>query len=225
MSDPITLEAKPRKDLGTTHSRRLRRLEERVPGVIYGDQKPAVHVSVEQRRIAKAEQEEAFYSQILELKVGRKKERVVLRELQRHPATERVLHIDFLRVSDDKELQTSVPIHYLNEQNCVGVKLQGGVISKNLTEVEILCLPKFLPEFISIDLIDREVGTSIHLSDLTLPEGVAIVSLQQGIDHDTLVASVHMPRGLSVEDAEEVEGQLEDVKPDAVDEEEKPDSD
>ncbi|MXX94806.1 MAG: 50S ribosomal protein L25/general stress protein Ctc [Gammaproteobacteria bacterium] len=203
MSDQITLEAKTRPTHGTTNSRRLRRLDDGIPGVVYGDQKPTVHISVEQRRIAKAEQDEAFYSQILELKVGRKKERVVLRELQRHPATERVLHIDFLRVSDDRELQTSVPIHYLNEETCEGVKLQGGVVSKNLTDVEIVCLPKDLPEFISVDLADKVVGTSIHLSDLALPEGVSIVALQHGEDHDTQVASVHMPRGISTETEEE----------------------
>ena len=203
MSDQITLEAKTRTTPGTTHSRRLRRLDNRIPGVVYGDQKPTVHISVE-------------------LKVGRKKERVLLRELQRHPATERVLHIDFLRVSDDRELQTSVPIHYLNEETCEGVKLQGGVVSKNLTDVEIACLPKDLPEFISVDLADKVVGTSIHLSDLTLPEGVSIVALQHGEDHDTLVASVHMPRGISTEIEEE---EVDDTEGEAQEQEDKDETD
>lgn len=217
MSKQISIAVEPRELTGTTNARRLRRLHQKIPGVIYGNQDPSVYFCVEQRHIAKVSQEEAFYSQILELKFGKKKERVVLREIQRHPATEKVLHIDFLRVSDDRELQTTVPVHFLNEELCEGVKLQGGVVAKNLTEIEISCLPKDLPEFIPVDLIDKVVGDSVHLSDLTIPEGVSIVALTQGEEHDTQVVSIHLPKG-TVTDEEEEEVQDETPDDDAEEE-------
>lgn len=223
MSEAISFNVETRKGIGTGHARRLRRQDDKVPGVVYGGNKPTVYFSIDYRHIAKAIQAEAFYSQVLELVIQKKKERVVLRELQRHPASDRVLHIDFLRISEDRAINIAVPIHYLNEDKCHGVRLQSGVISKNLTEVEVSCLPKHLPEFIPIDLEHVELGTTIHLSDLELPEGVSIVALTHGAEHDVLVVSVHLPRGGAVED-EEAE---EDVAEEDSDEEDEstPDED
>lgn len=203
MSEAISFNVETRTDLGTGRARRLRRQDNKVPGVVYGGNKPTVYFSIDYRHVAKAIQAEAFYSQVLELVIEKKKERVVLRELQRHPASDKVLHIDFLRISEDRAINISVPVHYLNEDKCHGVRLQSGVISKNLTEVEVSCLPKHLPEFIPIDLEQAELGTSIHLSDLDLPEGVSIVALTHGDEHDVLVVSVHLPRGGAMETDEE----------------------
>ena len=210
MSEALSFNVETRTSLGSGRARRLRRQENKVPGVVYGGNKPTVYFSIDYRHVAKAIQAEAFYSQVLELVIQKKKERVVLRELQRHPASDKVLHIDFLRISEDRAINISVPIHYLNEDKCHGVRLQSGVISKNLTEVEVSCLPKHLPEFIPIDLEQVELGTTIHLTDLELPEGVSIVALTHGDEHDVLVASVHLPRGGAME-AEEEETEEEDI--------------
>lgn len=210
MSEALSFNVETRTGLGSGRARRLRRQDNKVPGVVYGGNKPTVYFSIDYRHVAKAIQAEAFYSQVLELVIEKKKERVVLRELQRHPASDRVLHIDFLRISEDRAINISVPIHYLNEDKCHGVRLQSGVISKNLTEVEVSCLPKHLPEFIPIDLEQVELGTTIHLTDLELPEGVSIVALTHGDEHDVLVASVHLPRGGAME-AEEEETEEEDI--------------
>ena len=211
MSEALSFKVETRKVLGKGHARRLRRQDDKVPGVVYGGDKPTVYFSIDYRHVAKALQAEAFYSQVLELVIARKKERVVLRELQRHPASDKVLHIDFLRISEDRVINISVPIHFLNEDKCPGVRLQSGVISKNLTEVEVSCLPKHLPEFIPIDLEHVELGTTIHLTDLELPGGVSFVSLTHGDEHDVLVVSVHLPRGGAVEEEEVEEEEEEDI--------------
>ena len=204
MSEALSFNVEKRTGLGKGHARRLRRQNDKVPGVVYGGDKPTVYFSIDYRHVAKAIQAEAFYSQVLELVIGKKKERVVLRELQRNPASDKVLHIDFLRIREDRAINISVPIHFLNEDQCHGVRLQSGVVSKNLTEVEVSCLPKDLPEYIPIDLEHVELGTTIHLSDLELPEGVSIVSLIHRDEHDILVVSVHLPRGgMAVSDEEE----------------------
>ena len=205
MSEALSFNVETRTDLGSSHARRLRRQDEKVPGVVYGDNKPTVYFSIDYRHVAKAIQAEAFYSQVLELVIDDKKEQVVLRELQRHPASDKVLHIDFLRISEDRAINIAVPFHFLNEDKCYGVRLQSGVISKNLTEVEVSCLPRNLPEYIPIDLEHVEIGTTIHLSDLELPEAVSMISLTHGEEHDVLVVSVHLPRGGAIETEETTE--------------------
>ena len=195
MSEQIVLRAEFREELGKAASRRLRRLSDKVPGILYGGGGDPVHLSVAQRDLSKAMQEESFFSQILELSVGDKTQACVLRDLQRHPATDNVQHIDFLRIQENMPVQMHVPLHYINEDRCVGVKLGGGRIAHNLIEVEVSCLPRDLPEFVAVDVADLEVGSSIHLSDLELPDGVSIVALGLGEDHDIPVASVAARRG------------------------------
>ena len=140
-------------------------------------------------------QEEAFFSQILELSVGDKTQACVLRDVQRHPATDKVQHIDFLRIQEDMPVQLHVPLHYINEDRCVGVKLGGGRVAHNLIEVEVSCLPRDLPEYIEVDVAELDVGASLHLSDLDLPNGVSIVALGLGEDHDIPVVSIAARRG------------------------------
>ena len=216
MAQEIAINAEFREGTGRSSSRRMRRVEERVPGVLYGAALDPVLFSVEARALSKAMEEEAFFSQILTLKVGDATQKVILRDLQRHPATERVLHIDLQRIREDTELQLSVPLHFINEDICVGVRLDEGLISRNLIEVEISCLPKDLPEFIEVDLEHIGVGQSVHLSDLTLPEGVSIVALSYGEERDVPVVSVQIPRG-GLED--EFEEEVEDLEADEEGEE------
>ena len=217
MSEQIVLRAEFREQLGKAASRRLRRLSDKVPGILYGGGGDPVHLSVTHRDLSKAMQEESFFSQILELSVGDKTQACVLRDLQRHPATDKVQHIDFLRIQEDMPVQMHVPLHYINEDRCVGVKLGGGRIAHNLIEVEVSCLPRDLPEFVAVDVADLEVGSSIHLSDLELPDGVSIVALGLGEDHDIPVASVAARRGGALDELDE-DAEI-DAEEDAEDEE------
>ena len=195
MAEQILLRAEFREELGKGASRRLRRLSDKVPGVLYGGGGDPVSLTLAYRDLSKAMQEEAFFSQILELSVGDKTQACVLRDVQRHPATDKVQHIDFLRIQEDMPVQLHVPLHYINEDRCVGVKLGGGRVAHNLIEVEVSCLPRDLPEYIEVDVAELDVGASLHLSDLDLPNGVSIVALGLGEDHDIPVVSIAARRG------------------------------
>jgi len=205
MSESITLTATIRTDVGKGASRRLRRLEDKVPAIIYGGDTAPQKLTLSGNEILKASQIEAFYSQILDISIDGTVESAVIRDLQRNPASGRVQHIDFQRVSADKEINVNVPLHFVNEDACVGVKMSGGTLTHNLTEVEISCLPANLPEFIEVDMLEVEAGTSVHLSDLALPEGVTVVALAFGADRDIPVASVTARRGASDDAAEAAE--------------------
>ncbi len=202
MSNELTLNASLRQDTGKGASRRLRRLAQLVPGIVYGGDKEPQNISVVQKDLVKALEQEAFYSQIIDLNIDGSKQKVILRDLQRHPSKVALLHIDFQRVSADQKLQTRVPLHFLNEDVCIGVKMQGGFISQLLTELEIICLPGDLPEAIEVDMANLEVDQVIHISDLSLPAGVESVALQHGADYDQAVATVHKARGAAADEAE-----------------------
>ena len=195
MSDTIELTAEIRTTVGKGASRRLRRLEDKVPAIIYGGVADAQMLTLSANELGKAMQLEAFYSQILNVTIDGKAEQAVVRDLQRNPANERVQHVDFQRVSADREINVNVPLHFINEESCVGVKMQGGTLTRTLTEVEVSCLPANLPEFIEVDMAEVESGSSVHLSDLVIGEGVTIVALTFGADRDIPVASVTAKRG------------------------------
>ena len=194
MSGLIEINAELRQDVGKGASRRLRRAGQSIPAVIYGGGKDAVSITLNSNQLGKAMQNEAFYSQVLSVVIGAGSEQAVVRDLQRHPVNERVMHVDFLRVRADQILQVSVPIHFVNEDQCIGVKQGGGSIEHLLNEIEVACLPGNLPEFIAVDLTNLNVGQSVHLSDLVLPPGVSVVALAQGSDHDQSVVSVRAAR-------------------------------
>ncbi|WP_341707484.1 50S ribosomal protein L25/general stress protein Ctc [Halopseudomonas sp.] len=189
----FTLNAKARTDLGKGASRRLRRNADLVPAIVYGGDKAPQNVALEARELKKALENEAFYSHVISLSVDGKKEDVLLKALQRHPAKPVIMHADFLRVVAGHEVTVNVPLHFVNEDSCAGVK-KGGVISHTMTEVEVHCLPKDLPEFIEVDMAAVELDQIVHLSDLKLPKGVAITALAQGADHNLPVANVHAAR-------------------------------
>ena len=195
MSDTFVVEAELRSDEGKGASRRLRRLEAKVPAIIYGGDSAPVSLSLIRKDLEKHLEKEAFYSAIIEVAYNGKKEKAILKALQRHPAKNFPMHADFFRVDADKAIKVSVPLHFVNEDTCVGVKLGGGRIQHTVNEVEVLALPADLPEFIEVDMADIEVGGIVHLSDLTLPEGVTSTALALGEDRDMGVASVLAPRG------------------------------
>jgi large subunit ribosomal protein L25 len=203
MSTDLTLQAKGREDTGKGASRRLRRLAGEIPAIIYGGgkKKPA-QISLVHKDVMKSLENEAFYSQILTIDVDGKSEEVILKDVQRHPAKPIVLHMDFLRISKNTQLTTKVSIHFINEDTCVGVKIGGGIIAHSMTELDIQCLPKDLPEYVEIDLAEVELGQTLHISDITLPKGVESVALSHGADHDLPVVSVNKPKAAPIEDDE-----------------------
>lgn len=209
MSAEFELNAELRTDLGKGASRRLRRLQNKVPAVLYGADKDPQAISLKANELDKALLNEAFYSHILTINLDGKAEQAVIKDLQRHPAKPIILHADFQRIDATHEIHMSVPLHYINEEKCKGVKLQGGKISHQMTEVEITCLAKDLPEYLEVDMTEVEVGTILHLSDIGLPEGVRIIALTQGDDHDLPIATVQTPKGGSDEDESDAEGESE----------------
>ena len=202
MSDQFELHAESREDLGKGASRRLRRLADLVPGIIYGGDKDPQPLTMIRKDLEKALENEAFFSHVLSVKVGKDKQKAIIKDLQRHPARNSVMHVDFLRVDDKTALKVNVPIHFLNEENCHGVKMEGGMIQHQATDIEVLCLPADIPEFIEVDMLEVIIGQIIHLSEITLPEGVTSTALSLGEDHDLAIASVIAPKGGSDEEDE-----------------------
>ncbi len=218
MSNELTLEAKSRSDVGKGASRRLRREQQSIPASVYGAGKDAQQISIELRHIVKALENESFYNQIVSLNIDGKDESVILRDLQRHPSKGVPMHADFLRVDASQELTLSIPITLLNEEACEGVRLENGLLTRNLSEVEISCLPKDIPEALELDVAELKIGESLHLSDIQLPEGVTIPALQHGEEYDQPVVSVIEQR--EEEPEEDVEAAEEAATEDASAEEE-----
>ena len=190
---------------GKTATRRLRRRSDRVPAVLYGAGKAPQVLALQHKDLHKACENEAFFSQIITLHADGKTQEVILKDLQRHPAKDRILHADFLRIQMDQAITVDVPLHFINEDKCVGVRQEGGNISHNMSSLEITCLPGDLPEFIEVDVLELALGSAIHISELTLPPGLTVPSLQLGDDHDHVVVSVHARRAEEEEPIEDVE--------------------
>lgn len=184
--------ATTRPDKGTGSSRRLRR-EGQIPAILYGGSDEALAIAVDGNRIHRQLQNEAFIAHVLTIKIEDRESQAVLKAVQRNPATNRITHLDFQRISAQSEIHIHVPLHFLNEEQCVGKKA-GGVVTHLLVEVEIGCLPKDLPEFIEIDLSNLNIGESVHLSELPLPEGVRLMALAHNPDNDQPVVSVQHPQ-------------------------------
>jgi len=185
----FVLEAASRSDAGKGASRRLRRKAGAVPAILYGGDKAPANISIIQKDLAYVLENETFYTSIVTLNVDGVPERAIIKDLQRHPAQPRLLHADFQRVLEDRQLHIKVPLHFLNATTAPGVK-QGGVVSHLLTELDIHCLPKHLPSYIEVDIGELELGHSLHISDLKLPEGVQSVSLGHGPHGDLAVVSI-----------------------------------
>ena len=171
MSLDFTLSAEVRSDYGKGASRRLRKTN-KFPGIIYGGKGNPTPISLDHNEMLNSFQHEAFFSHILTLKVDGSEEKAIIKDIQRHPYKQRILHMDFQRVRMDEAISVRVPLHYLNEEACVGVKTDGGALNRVETDIGVSCLPGDLPEYIEVDVLELKLGDSLHLSDVKLPDGV-----------------------------------------------------
>ncbi|MCK0743848.1 50S ribosomal protein L25/general stress protein Ctc [Chromohalobacter nigrandesensis] len=202
----FTLSAEVRHDLGKGASRRLRRENQKVAAIIYGGDKTPQPITLEKPAFYKAIEDEAFFSSVINIDLEGKSEQVIIRDIQRHPYKALVTHADFMRVDAKHTMTIHVPLHVLGEENCKGIKEQDGVLHVMTTDVLVDCLPKDLPEYLEVDVSALELGDTLHLSDLTLPEGVSLVDLAHGEEHDFGVVSITRPTRGTVEQDEDEEG-------------------
>ncbi|MDX1509130.1 MAG: 50S ribosomal protein L25/general stress protein Ctc [Woeseiaceae bacterium] len=208
MAEDFDLIAEYREDQGKGASRRLRR-EGKVPAIIYGAGRPPRALAFDHNKVLKQLESEKFYSTVLNVKVGDKSQAAILKDLQRHPAKRQILHLDLQRVVEDQEIRMNVPIHFLNEEIAHGVKIGGGKVSHLMTDVEVVCLPKHLPEYLELDIKDLELDEMLYLSDIPLPEGVEIPALAQEDEAQQPVVSIHIIKEIVLEDEEELaEGEV-----------------
>jgi len=205
MRDEFDLIADFREDEGKGASRRLRR-ENKVPAIIYGGGRPPRMLSFDHNKVMKQLENESFYSSVLTIKVGEKSQPAILKDVQRHPAKPQILHMDFQRVVEDQEIRMNVPLHFLGEAVAPGVKMGGGKVSHLLTDVEVVCLPRYLPEFLEVDVSNLELDEMLYLSDIKVPEGVKLTDLLQGDGHNHPVVSIHVIKEVSLEAAVGEEG-------------------
>jgi len=207
------LDAEPRHTFGTGAGRRLRRLEDKVPGILYGGGEPSQPIMLDHKKMMHALANEGFYSHLLTLNVGQDKQQVILKALHRHPFKKAILHVDFLRVKATDQLQMRIPIHFLHEADAPGVEA-GGIFTHHMTDIEIKCQASLLPEFIEVEVGHMQLDDLIHISDLKLPKGAQSVALMHGKEADQAVISLHLPRAVeeeveapaAVETAEGAEG-------------------
>lgn len=207
MKHDYTLSAVVRTELGKGASRRLRRANERVAAIIYGGEAEPLPIAIDKPALYKAIEDESFYSSVITINVDGKQEKVLVRDLQRHPFKALITHADFLRVNANEEITLIVQLHVINEENCKGVKVDGGELHIQNTDIEISCLPKDIPDHLEVDVADLGVGETIHLSGLKLPAGVTAVELSHGEDHDQPLVSVHRV----ADHSEEEEGEAGDA--------------
>ncbi len=219
MSEQIILNADSRERTGSNKARVIRKIDGMIPAIIYGDEKESLNIKLRLNELTKASQNELFYTQVLIIKNGELEEKVVLKELQKDPAKGKFLHADFLRVSRKTKLKVIVPVNFLNEDECIGVKNDGGVLTKTIREVEIMCLAGNIPESIDVDVTDIELGGSLRLTEISLPEGAEIAGLTE--ETDQMVISVNAPKAVEEEEPilaegeEDAEGESEDSSEDS----------
>lgn len=212
MSTDYVINAQVRTETGKGAIRRLRHAEQ-VPAILYGAGADPVQLSLAHKDITKQLENEAFYSHILTVNVDGTEEKAVLKDLQRHPSKPRILHLDLLRVSESEKITMQVPLHFTGESIAPGVKEGGGLVSHQMSSVEIRCLAKDLPEFLEVDMSGLGLNETLHLSDIKLPGGVEIVALSHGPDHDLPIANIHTAKGGGDEKPAGEEADAEEAKP------------
>lgn len=193
MANVFEFIAESRGKSGKSAARSVRR-EGNVPAVLYGGDKDPELLLLNHNDVIKHLEHEAVYSHVLDVSVGGKKQKAILKGVQRNPAKFQILHLDFMRVSMSQAIKVHVPLHFINEATSIGGK-KGGIATHSLVDVEVSCLPSALPEFIEVDMAKLDIGESIHLSDLVLPAGVEIVALTHGPEHDLPVVSMMAAKG------------------------------
>lgn len=199
MKQVFDLIAENREDQGKGASRRLR-LEGKVPAIMYGGGRPPRALVFDQNKVLHQLDHEAFYSSILTIKIGEKSQAAILKDVQRHPSKRQILHMDMQRILEDEKIRMHVPIHLVGEKVAPGVKLGGGAAYRLLTEVEVSCLPKDLPEYFEIDISHLELDEMLYLSDIKVPDGVEITELMHGEEHDQAVVSIHVSKAAPIEE-------------------------
>lgn len=207
----FTLNVQSRTDLGKGASRRLRRNANLIPAVVYGGDEEPELISLETREVARLLLNNAAFSSILELNNAGTKQSVLIKDLQRHPSREMVLHADFVRIIAGQKLTTMIPLVLINDEECVGVKLGGGDIFRLATEVEVTCLPQDLPESIEVDMLEIDLNETVHLADLTAPKGVEFTELDLEQDINPPIATVS-PARLEEEEDEEQDQPLDEAE-------------
>ena len=204
MSEDFDLIAEIREGQGKGASRRLRR-EGKVPAIIYGAGRPPRALAFDHNRVIQQLESESFYSSILNIKVGEKSQAAIVKDIQRHPAKRRVMHMDFQRIVEDEKIKMNVPIHYEGGDDAPGVKLEGGSVSTLMTDVEVSCLPRDLPEYFEVDISGLGLNEMLHLSDIKVPEGVEILELAHEDGNDHPIVSVQVIKVVEIEEPEDEE--------------------
>jgi len=201
MTDQIVLNADPRERTGSNKARVIRKIDGMVPAIVYGDEKETINLKLKLNELTKAAENELFYTQVLLIKTGENEEKVVLKELQKDPAKGKFLHADFQRVSRKTKLKVVIPVNFINEDECKGVKEDGGVVAKAIREIEIMCLAGNIPESIDVDILNLNLGDSLRLTEISLPEGSEIPGLTE--ENDQMVVSVNAPKAVEEDPIEE----------------------
>ena len=201
MTDQIVLNADLRERTGSNKARVIRKVDGMVPAIVYGDEKETINLKLKLNELTKAAENELFYTQVLLIKTGDEEEKVVLKELQKDPAKGKFLHADFQRVSRKTKLKVVIPVNFINEDECIGVREDGGVVAKAIREIEIMCLAGNIPESIDVDIESLNLGESIRLTEISLPEGSEIPGLTE--ETDQMVVSVNAPKAVEEDPIEE----------------------
>lgn len=202
MREEFDLVAETREGQGKGASRRLRR-EGLVPAIIYGGGRKPRALVFDHNRVLQQLENESFYSSILSIKVGSKSQAAIVKDIQRHPAKRQILHMDFQRIVDDEKIKMNVPIHFVGGEDAPGVKTEGGSVSQLMSDVEVSCLPRDLPEYFEVDISGLQLNEMLHLSDISVPEGVEIIELSHGGGHDQPIVNVHIIKAAPVEDVDD----------------------
>lgn len=200
MSEEFNLIAEMRDDQGKGASRRLRR-QGMVPAVIYGAGRDPRNLMFDHNKVLRQLEDPSFYSSILNIKVGEKSRAAIVKDIQRHPSKKQIIHIDLQRIVEDEQIKMQIPIHYLGEEDAVGVKIGGGTVTKIMTELEISCLPKDLPEFLEVDISELELDQMLNVSDISLPEGVEISDIIK--EQDQAIVSIQEIKEIIEEEIED----------------------
>ncbi len=208
MAKDFHLVAELREAQGKGASRRLRR-DGMVPAILYGGGRPPRKLAFDHNKVIRELQNESFYSSILNIKVDDKSQAAIVKDIQRHPSKPQILHMDFQRIVEDQKIRMHVPIHYVNADIAIGVKQQGGSVSRLMTDVEVSCLPKHLPEYFEVDIVNLALNEMLYLSDIPLPEGVEIPQLVHGDEQDDepIVSIQYIREEVIEEEVEELEAE------------------
>ena len=208
MAKKFDLVAEIREDQGKGASRRLRH-EGKVPAIIYGAGRPSRALTFDHNKVIRQLENESFYSSILNIQVNEKSQAAIVKDIQRHPSKQQIVHMDFQRIVEDEKIRMNVPIHYLNAEDAVGVKQEGGSVSQLITDIEVTCLPKDLPEYFEVDIENLGLNEMLYIADIKLPDGVEIPILAQGPENNRPIVSIQFIKEVVIEEeVEEIEGEL-----------------